>query len=207
MARDMIANNRESVPASCKINALVTLGTPHLGYPGGSLDPQLATLIGINPYQANQMSSDFRSQPPPGVLLSSYLADLENKWNQSTLLRPRYWYALSGSLCQQAIRTGDATNTYGCPDYNKTSDGVVCEQSSQYKSGGIVQPDKRRAWDGFAHSPLELMCNPNPGLANIPGSFVATYQGQSPAYLYDPPAVSLLFADMVSYIVSHCCGQ
>src|SRR5262249_23790717 len=64
MARDMIANNRQNVGSLCRISTLITLGTPNLGYPGSSLDLTLGPLIGVSPYEMNEMTSDFRNQVP-----------------------------------------------------------------------------------------------------------------------------------------------
>ena len=208
IARDMIANNRQGVAVQRKINALITLGTPNLGYPGSPLDQQLGPFANTAcPLEMNEMTSDFRSVPQPQVLLSSYLSGLESKWSSIASVtpptKPHFWLAESGALCSQAIRTGDATNTYGCPDYNKVSDGVVCDQSSQYKSGGPVQPDQKTGWDGFAHAHGVIMCNPSPG---NPVTFPASFSAGDAPVLYNPPNTSLLFLGVLASITQHCCS-
>jgi hypothetical protein len=209
IARDMIANNRQNTAKLCKINALITLGTPNLGYPGTSLDMTLGPFANTaNPYQMNEMTSDFRSQPPQQVLLSSYLSGLEKQWSKLTA-KPNFWLAGSGSLCQQEIRTGDATNTFGCPSYNKSSDGVVCEQSSQYKSGGPIKPDQTLAWAFVAHAHSVIMCNPVPAQpVSFPASFAATdNQGMPAAVLYNPLPGGPEFLDVLSAVTAHCCSK
>ena len=207
IARYMIANNLQGVAVQRKINALITLGTPNLGYPGSPLDMQLGPFANAAClFEMNEMTSDFLSVPRPQVLLSSFLSGLESTWSTVASVapptKPHFWLVGSGFLCSQAIRTGDATNTYGCPDYNKVSDGVVCDQSSQYKSGGSVQPDQKTGWDGLAHAHGVIMCNPSPGSPIIAASFSAG----GASVLYDPPPGTPLFLDLLAALAQHCCS-
>jgi hypothetical protein len=79
MARDLIAHNYANVVTTRKITALLTLGTPNLGYPYGSLDSSFigSWISGTCPILAQQMYSDFRSQQSShSVFLSPYLSGL-----------------------------------------------------------------------------------------------------------------------------------
>jgi uncharacterized protein (TIGR03437 family) len=162
IARDMIANNYSGVTTSRTIAALLTLGTPNLGYPYGSLDTStLGTLFtGTCPVLSQQMASDFRAQQSTRtVALSPYLSGLTNQWSS---LAPTsgspYWLAVSGGYCKNPIRTLDLTGTLGCPDYNTTSDGVVCDQSARYVLNGPNTPTQTWYGDAYAHAAEVIMC-------------------------------------------------
>jgi pimeloyl-ACP methyl ester carboxylesterase len=162
MARDMVAHNYGGITTSRKITALLTLGTPNLGYPYGSLDASSigSALSGTCPLLSQQMYSDFRSQQSSrSVVLSKYLSDLINIWNDvSASSYSGYWLAISGGYCKQPLRTGDLTMSLGCPDYNVVSDGVVCDQSGRYNFSGFNTPNQTWYGDPYAHATKVIMC-------------------------------------------------
>jgi triacylglycerol esterase/lipase EstA (alpha/beta hydrolase family) len=161
IARDMIANNYSGVTTSRKITALLTLGTPNLGYPYGSLDTStLGTLFtGTCPVLSLQMASDFRAQQSTRtVVLWPYLSSLTNQWSSLAPAGGPYWLAVSGGYCKNPIRTLDLTGTLGCPDYNMTSDGVVCDQSARYVLNGPNTPTQMWYGDAYAHAAEVIMC-------------------------------------------------
>jgi uncharacterized protein (TIGR03437 family) len=191
IARDMMANNYGGVTTSRKITALLTLGTPNLGYPYGSLDTSaLGTLFtGTCPFLTQQMASDFRAQESTmTVLLSTYLSGLTNEWSSlaPASLSP-YWLAISGGYCKNPIRTLDLTGTLGCPDYNQTSDGVVCDQSARYVLNGPNTPTQTWYGDAYAHASEVIMC----------GFF------DSAPLLYDPLPGDVLSQQLISAISQH----
>lgn len=174
IARNMIANaainNSYSVfnLQNRRITALITLGTPNLGYPWAAIDDAtsegslLTFLPQLCPVQADLMGSDFNSgqnSTPPTVALSAtpngvqlprgWLDTMTNYWgrkqwpaNWSKL----YWEAISGSYCNRTVRAG-LSPLYGCPNYNSMSDGVVCDQSARYQPPSVPQ-----AVDYYTHN-------------------------------------------------------
>jgi fibronectin type 3 domain-containing protein len=191
IARDMIANNYSGITTSRKIAALVTLGTPNLGYPYGSLDSSLIGTIfsGTCPLLSQQMMSDFRSQQSSNtVILSPYLSGLTTKWNSVSFNSiSGYWLAISGGYCKNPIRTGDLTGTLGCPDSNKISDGVVCDQSARYVLNGANTPTQTWYGDAYAHAAEVILC----------GFF------DSAPLLFNPMAGDILSQELVSVISQH----
>jgi triacylglycerol esterase/lipase EstA (alpha/beta hydrolase family) len=160
IARDMLANNYQSVATNRKIAALVTLGTPNLGYPYGSLDSSIGPFVNSScPILSKQMASDFRSQQATRTVnLSTYLLDLTNRWSGINFTsRVGYWMAASGGYCKDPYRTLDLTQTLGCPDYNKVSDGVVCDQSARYVFSG-ANNSSQTWYDSYAHASGVIMC-------------------------------------------------
>src|SRR5437588_221209 len=66
LARDLILNNRNQVLNTHPVDALVTLGTPNVGYPYEAIDdlPMCKTL-------AREMASDWRSQQSTNLVVES----------------------------------------------------------------------------------------------------------------------------------------
>ena len=95
--------------------------------------------------------------------------------------------------------------SYGCPEYNPYSDGIVCDQSSRYQlqdpadPGTVIPrardvllnsvpgnaPDGSYAAPGLAHTTVAVMC---PGSTNTPN------------LLYSPP-VGCPVMDQVLYTI------
>jgi pimeloyl-ACP methyl ester carboxylesterase len=145
IARDMIAHASQysAFLNQVRITALITLGTPNLGFPWAPADdvagnaigslPAVLQPLGVCPFQIDQMGSDFRAgqaaSPPtfnPHVSAttgSEYLRGLTSDWSAVT---PVYWLAISGSYCNSPIRTSFSTQNYGCPSYNTDGATELC---------------------------------------------------------------------------------
>src|ERR1019366_4303874 len=116
IARDMVANNRLILNGR-KVAALITLGTPNLGYPYTFLDTAVSCTQLVQ-----QMDGNWRSQQASNsVVLSPYLLSLTNQWPSSSYPGSGgLWLAASGRSCSNAIRTINSTT--GCRDRNPFSD-------------------------------------------------------------------------------------
>jgi len=135
------------------------------------------------------MASDLRqlqqSRDVAFIPRNSFLPGLQYGWtniNLTPFYFPGQWFAISGSFTDDAIR-GDAPGV-GCPDYNRRSDGVVCEVSAQYALGGPTttgeypnRPQKVSPFAGWAHASKVLM-----GTSVLIGNSA----GNAPV-LYNPP--------------------
>ena len=126
LARDLIANNWGGALSGKSVPALITLGTPNLGYPYAS---GLDWLAACDPIAA-QMKGDFR-EVPNTVTLSPYLFGLHQTWagrgfpgNSAT------WLAAAGQSCSESTRSSSTPS--GCPDALPFNDRVVCSQSATY---------------------------------------------------------------------------
>jgi uncharacterized protein (TIGR03437 family) len=165
IARDMLVNNYQGITTARHVRALLTLGTPNLGYPYGSLDA-LGVLGGaalgfeVCPALMQQMASDFRAQQASRtVVLSPYLSTLVNQWNGINFpASVGFWLAISGGYCKNPIRTGDLTHSVGCPDYNPISDGVVCDQSARSVLNASNGPTQTWYGDAYAHTNVAILC-------------------------------------------------
>jgi pimeloyl-ACP methyl ester carboxylesterase len=225
VARDMMANARFQYPDMLQrnITALVTLGTPNLGYPWASVDDAAASSpfvpIDTCPFQMDQMGSDFRAgetsapptfnphvSPTPG---SDYLRGLTSAWSTATQVPswgPVYWLAISGSYCSGPIRVL-ATNS-GCPDYNPWSDGIVCDQSARYQL-----PDPENGWPSIPAA-VDVATRALPGNAPT-NSYAADYFAHTTTaimcagftspnpVLFNPSLYSDVMNEVVAAIESH----
>jgi pimeloyl-ACP methyl ester carboxylesterase len=126
IARDLIAQNWENSLSGRRVSALLTLGSPHLGYPYASFLDQFAVCDPI----AREMAGDFRSIP--GFIdLSPYLLSLHSRW--STTGFPgvgSQWLAAAGRACNDPVRS--LTTPAGCSDGSPRNDTVVCSDSATY---------------------------------------------------------------------------
>ena len=130
IARDLIANNYNGVLTGHPVTKLITLGTPHLGYPYSSVD-ELAMcrqlLLDMSGSWAQTTSSWME-------LTSPYLDGLRQLWAPRSYTVP--WMAAAGEQCSNTTRNLPPRSTVGCPSWSPTSDGVVCRDSAEY--GGPV---------------------------------------------------------------------
>src|SRR3989442_5961723 len=126
VARDMLLNNYFGVVTRRKVAALVTIATPHGGYPYTFID----TAVGCDRV-IQEMDGNWRSRQSENiVVLSNYLLDLNARWgNNSCVGQPQRWLAVFGTSCDNPVRTINATT--GCPDWGVFSDGVVCDASAR----------------------------------------------------------------------------
>jgi hypothetical protein len=174
MARDMIAHPSTGL-LQRNLLALITLGTPNLGYPWSSRDDG-SFYRGCH-FEADQMGSDFlqfQISTPPEVnlgLRANYLYPLTQDWSSAPLAPRVPWLAFSGHYCDNPTRVDNSSA--GCPGYNTASDGVVCDQSARYlpgvnaaansadTSGGMTpgnQPYLTAIAEGYAHAGRVVMC-------------------------------------------------
>jgi uncharacterized protein (TIGR03437 family) len=120
--------------------ALITLGTPNLGYPYSPLDA-LAVCSSLGA----EMKGDFRANNGQGII-SSFLGTLNNTWAASSPAPARgQWLAISGASCNNPI---SFTLSGGCPDSNVFSDGVVCDVSARL----LFQYKNRPSQDHFSYN-------------------------------------------------------
>ncbi|WP_321476054.1 fibronectin type III domain-containing protein [uncultured Paludibaculum sp.] len=132
IARDLIVNNWGSALSGRDVAALVTLGTPNLGYPYDSL---LDRAVACNPLAA-EMSGDFRAEPGK-VVLSPYLLTLTQKWAANGFPgTSSQWLAAAGQACSDPSRS--FITPAGCSDSQPYNDRVVCSQSATY---GVATPN------------------------------------------------------------------
>jgi triacylglycerol esterase/lipase EstA (alpha/beta hydrolase family) len=128
VARDLMLNNYYNVFDTRRVAALITLGTPNVGYPYSPIIDdafRCPTLI-------QQMASDYRSRQSDNLVVESqYLYALNNAWGSTSFSgQPRSWLAAAGTFCTDTTRTLDWSQ--GCSDSNPASDGVVCDQSARF---------------------------------------------------------------------------
>ncbi len=159
VARDMIVNGF----SDNAIAGLITIGTPHLGYPYNwfddhSLDLDLLNWGRCSPL-VQQMFGDFRNKPTsddqvelndadghPFVTLSAFLQKLNSDWAVAVKERlPLKWYTAAGTSCADYVR--DLSNR-GCRDDTR-NDGVVCQQSASFDINLPNAPNER--WEDPEH--------------------------------------------------------
>lgn len=142
-----------------RLEALVTLGSPNLGYPYSSIDSSFAC-----PYLAEAMIGDFRKSPG-FIVMSDFLTSLTSQW--PTLDYPgssSQWMTAAGRACDEPYRS--LLSNAGCPNENPYNDGVVCEASASYRVSAAPFSLPSTRWDdrerAYAHtdSPVGwLMCD------------------------------------------------
>jgi pimeloyl-ACP methyl ester carboxylesterase len=151
IARDMILNNYHNVITNHHVGLLITLGTPHLGYPYLPIDGDPVQPFARCNSLAGQMFGDFRNPAseapdlpvvaspaydfldPTGnnIALSAYLYQLNAGWAMGGV-GPGQWLAVAGSWCQPGPDLPYLTRLFsseGCPSATG-ADGVVCESSA-----------------------------------------------------------------------------
>jgi virginiamycin B lyase len=155
IARDMILNNYDGVlNDNLGVAALVTLGTPNLGYPFtkidnnfqcGTLNEEMAGDLRA-PFSKKKKSATYRQFFPEDfsdqdgntiAALSTYLWNLNSNWSNAEFL-PSAWLAVAGGICDQPVRTVPLT-ALGCTNENPLSDGVGCAQSALYSTAVLGQ--------------------------------------------------------------------
>jgi uncharacterized protein (TIGR03437 family) len=181
IARDMVANNRLNLNGR-KVAALITLGTPNLGYPYTFLDTAVSCTQLVQ-----QMDGNWRSQQASNtVVLSPYLLSLTNQWPSSSYPGSGgLWLAASGRSCSNAIRTINSTT--GCRDRNPFSDGVVCDDSATYSISTAAGTTPNRYWQ----DPSQIYVHTNNGFGA--SLILCGNDGQKPT-LSNPPSFGPLFA-------------
>jgi pimeloyl-ACP methyl ester carboxylesterase len=172
IARDMILNRF----SKHDVGTLITIGTPHLGYPYQSLsDERLACGL-----LSAQMFGDFINAEPSSdhpvlktksgdVSLSTYLYQLMQRWEAAQPDQlPRRWYAAAGSSCSKYTRIAPLIADVGCLA-GTLNDGVVCAQSASYNFGDMKNSPTDR-WEDpnhrYAHTgyPINVFCGVSTGI-------------------------------------------
>jgi pimeloyl-ACP methyl ester carboxylesterase len=130
IVRRMLADNLLRV--GNPVVGLVTLGTPHLGYPYIAFDDTIKCAS-----QVQQMKSVLIDGNPllEGGTLSPFLRDLYRRWNPA---QAGYrWFAAGGAFCDNWLRLdpfagfeGWTPEINGCRRTSGLSDGVVCLDSA-----------------------------------------------------------------------------
>jgi pimeloyl-ACP methyl ester carboxylesterase len=186
IARDMMANNWLGVLTGHKVAALITLGTPNVGYPYTFVD----TLEFCTPL-VQAMNGNWRSQQAQNsVVTSAYLSTLNNtRW--AAISYPGtsgVWYAASGRSCHNPYRTVDPTT--GCRDSNVYSDGVVCNDSATYSvvAAAASQPTR------YYQDSSQMYVHSSGGLGGVGSALIlcGNSGGPNSPPLSDPPPGPLL---------------
>ena len=201
LARDMMLNNRNQILTNHRVRALVTLGTPNVGYPYvAGLDDVGARAGGVTlcPSLGAEMWSDYRTQQSQNVVLeSNYLLGLNQRWGATQISGGSpAWLAASGTFCKDPTRS--ILNPVGCPNNSPSSDGVVCDQSARF-SLNVPANTPTSTWssDFYAHTSSIL------GTRYLNGpTLLCTTQSLFNNYfpLYDPPASSALIVAIRSLL-------
>jgi uncharacterized protein (TIGR03437 family) len=192
LVRDMILNNWLGVISTRTLAAMITLGTPNVGYPfvEGLDDSAVASALGITlcPALGQEMYSDYRTlQSENEVIQSSYLSNLNQRWGTSSLTQQLFaWLAASGTFCTEPTRS--IFNPVGCPDSNPDSDGVVCDLSARFLLN-IPKNLPTTSWSSNLYAHTSSSTRYVSGL-----TLLCTTQSLFFDYipLYDPPAASTL---------------
>jgi uncharacterized protein (TIGR03437 family) len=186
VVRDMMANNWFGVLTSRKVAALITLGTPNVGYPYSLPD----TAFFCTPL-VQEMDGNWRSeQAQNSVVTSTYLSSLNsNQWpNISYPGSNGVWLAASGRSCSNPYRIIDTTT--GCRDLNKYSDGVVCNDSATYNIAVPAASKPTVYWQ----DPSQMYVHSSGGLGGVGSALIlcGNLGGTNNPPLSDPPIGPLL---------------
>jgi uncharacterized protein (TIGR03437 family) len=184
IARDMALNHPELF-TNRRLAALITLGTPNLGYPYDPIDDTLR----CGPL-ARQMFGDFRNLAEPAegqknltddlnynIAVSNYLWDLNTRWVGGPFPgQPQIWLTAAGTFCDNETRNYPLTGVRGCTT-GTFNDGVVCEQSASF------------SFATRGSRPTDRWSDPNYAHTNDLGTF-AVFCSSAPSgltTLYNPP--------------------
>jgi len=99
IARDLITNNYFNViNAQHRVAGLITLGTPHLGYPWSSVDDSA-----FCPQLVDDMQGSWLP-PQPSPVLSTYLSSLTNQWQSAAYFGATGWLRPAKAATIQCAR-------------------------------------------------------------------------------------------------------
>jgi hypothetical protein len=160
LARDMMVNNYDGVVGRRKVAALVTLGSPNLGYPYCPEDEE-----GRCGVLVRDLASQLRLPGGGRILQSAYLEDLNRRWAARSFPgRPGVWLAMAGASCS-AERSckweEDDAAVQGCPVSGtdaRRSDGEVCAFSALFQSRTPNAPGRR--WLDSNYAQVETAGDP-----------------------------------------------
>jgi len=191
IARDLIAKHSQEL-GTHKIVGLITLGTPHLGYPYASVDETL-----MCPQLVQDMAGSwYPNHSPQDEAFSPYLLDLTQQWAASSFAG--YWLAAAGTSCSNPVRTTGSFDARGCLTTSPRSDGVVCRDSAVYSGGYASGTGPTVRWEDPDHNYVHTFSGGGWGTALILCG--NTNDANQQSELYQPPAEGLLFAQIKAII-------
>jgi pimeloyl-ACP methyl ester carboxylesterase len=205
IARDFVANNYYGViTPQHPVTAVITLGTPNLGYPYSSLDHLVA---GACSQLLLDMSGSWEEGASNWFELSSpYLNNLAQQWASNNYTG--YWMAAAGEQCSNTPRNVSAPGEppVGCMPESVTSDGVVCRDSALYgiESVGVVDnlgPTPYVPWYDTAHIYVHTDNWAGWGTAAILCGNSGNPSVNPP--LFNPPPTDTLFPQIQAAISAH----
>lgn len=177
-----------------EIDGLITLGTPHLGYPFAGVDldfrckPLIVSMASF--YYQPRISTGVNLLPFESPTMNPFLASLNYLWAYTSFkTRPKRWLAVAGTYCSDSARVvGDNA----CKDDDR-SDGVVCRASAlaEFEPFSNDRSIDRVSFDEFAHS------EPRIWKALLFGCFS---DAAPSGYLFDPDQDSGVFRRMLLFI-------
>jgi triacylglycerol esterase/lipase EstA (alpha/beta hydrolase family) len=197
----------DAVPGLAKgaVVGLITLGTPHLGYPYNLVDA-VRTCPQLNEDMAGSWAP---LQNPPPEFTSSFLTTLTQNWTSSY---GGYWLAAAGTQCDNPTRNVPPLGNLasGCllgsvsTTGHSYSDGTVCRDSAVYQPytnyfGYVTPPVPTDKWEDPEHKYVHTTTLGGWGTAFL-------LCGNDPAVnpqLFDPPFGQLLFNKIVSTLNGH----
>jgi pimeloyl-ACP methyl ester carboxylesterase len=194
IARDMISNAfyGQSAPT---VAGLITLGTPHLGYPFDPVD-QLA----FCPTLVFQMNGGWPAATQ-NEFLSAYLTSLigSQSFKSTMASNGAYWMAAAGRHCSIPTRLTPSTNGNGCLVSSPRSDCIVCNDSALY-TGSIPQSQNDitpiAPWTDTQKIYVHTNSVGGWGSSFIFGSTTPAVDQQ----LFDPLTTGTLFSAIVNFI-------
>lgn len=167
IARDLLINNYGNILSTYHVDGLITLGTPHLGYPYEPIDDTISCSV-----LDQQMVGNYRDSR--GYVWSSYLSSLNTRWSSAPLPGGTLpWLAIAGTSCNSpfALTASSIFSPFiadartGCRDSNPSNDNVVCEDSALFDTTSIGlltsqnTPTQRLYSDQYAHRTGNLFDN------------------------------------------------
>ncbi len=205
IARDMIVHHPQLFE-NRKVELLITLGTPNLGYPHEPIDDIFAcgrlskqmfgdflNFASTNPNDEQQDFFNFDGDTH--VAVSKYLYNLNTRWSADDFPgRPRSWMAVAGTYCKNSIRL--FPNAIGCltSSANRNAsignDGVVCDQSASYGLNFKNHPNITLYDGSYSHADSFF-------------TFFVFCQGEGATPLYSPPPDDNLIRDIRNVITKN----
>ena len=138
IARDLILNNYSGTLSRNPVDALVTLGTPNLGYPYEPIDDTISC-----PTLNKEIDGNYRDTR--GYVWTNYLSNLNQQWVAKALPTGTLpWLAVAGTACPDPYRLTGPTvfdlkpdTSSGCRNANTLNDNIVCEDSALFNTSSV----------------------------------------------------------------------
>jgi pimeloyl-ACP methyl ester carboxylesterase len=205
VARDLLAHASAYGLTGNTARGLITLGSPHWGYPyriydtpipGSNLPTNAVALCTPLVHDmAGSWNPDTNQANEP---LTPFLNSLTSAWNTSVFVE--YWLAAAGTICDDPYRRFPIfEGPTGCPTTMPFSDGVVCAASASYISTYRLFP-----LIGYANGPTDRLSDAryahNASGVGTAVMFCGTSAGIP---LYRPAPGDPLFSRIVETINGH----